>query len=59
MSGLMAATGEESGAPLKTGESIADLIGGLFGSWSILVALVQRGRTGAGAVLDIAMYDAL
>ena len=59
MSGLMAATGEEGGAPLKTGESIADLMGGLFGSWSILAALVQRGCTGTGAVLDIAMYDAL
>ncbi|MCC0065071.1 MAG: CoA transferase [Defluviimonas sp.] len=59
MSGLMAATGEEGGAPLKSGESIADLMGGLFGSWSILAALVQRGRTGRGAVLDIAMYDAL
>ena len=59
MSGLMAATGEEGGAPLKTGEAIADLMGGLFGSWSILAALVQRGRTGQGAVLDIAMYDAL
>lgn len=59
MSGLMAATGEEGGAPLKTGESVADLMGGLFGSWSILAALVQKGRTGRGAVLDIAMYDAL
>ncbi|WP_282063335.1 CaiB/BaiF CoA transferase family protein [Roseobacter litoralis] len=59
MSGLMAATGEEGGAPLKTGESIADLMGGLFGSWAILAALVNRGRTGQGAVLDIAMYDAL
>ncbi|MRU14488.1 CoA transferase [Roseovarius sp. A21] len=59
MSGLMAATGEEGGAPLKTGESIADLMGGLFGSWGILAALVHKARTGRGAVLDIAMYDAL
>ncbi|GAB4285778.1 MAG: CaiB/BaiF CoA-transferase family protein [Roseovarius sp.] len=59
MSGLMAATGEEGGAPLRTGESIADLMGGLFGSWSILAALVARGQSGEGAVLDIAMYDAL
>ncbi|MGN6142743.1 MAG: CaiB/BaiF CoA transferase family protein, partial [Mesorhizobium sp.] len=59
MSGLMAATGEDGGAPLKTGESIADLIAGLFASWSIMAALVQRNATGQGAVLDIAMYDAL
>ncbi|MGB3899390.1 MAG: CoA transferase [Mesorhizobium sp.] len=59
MSGLMAATGEEGGAPLKTGESIADLIAGLFASWSIMAALVQRNATGEGTTLDIAMYDAL
>lgn len=59
MSGLMAATGEEGGAPLKTGESIADLIAGLFASWSIMAALVQRNATGQGATLDISMYDAL
>lgn len=59
MSGLMAGTGEEGGAPLKTGESVADLIAGLFASWSIMAALVQRGASGQGAVLDVAMYDAL
>ncbi len=59
MSGLMAATGEDGGAPLKTGESIADLIAGLFASWSIMAALVQRNATGQGAALDIAMYDTL
>ncbi|WP_374632452.1 CaiB/BaiF CoA transferase family protein [Paracoccus sp. (in: a-proteobacteria)] len=59
MTGLMAGTGEEGGAPLKTGESVADLIAGLFASWSIMAALVQRAATGQGATLDIAMYDAL
>ncbi|WJS84722.1 CoA transferase [Paracoccus sp. TOH] len=59
MSGLMAGTGEEGGAPLKTGESIADLLAGLFASWSIMAALVGRNATGQGAVLDVAMYDAL
>ncbi|AGT11385.1 CaiB/BaiF CoA transferase family protein [Paracoccus aminophilus] len=59
MSGLMAGTGEEGGAPLKTGESMADLVAGLFASWSIMAALVQRNATGQGATLDVAMYDAL
>lgn len=59
MSGLMAATGEEGGAPLKTGESMADLMGGLFGSWAIMAALVGKARNGQGATLDVAMYDAL
>lgn len=59
MSGLMAGTGEEGGAPLKTGESVADLIAGLFASWSIMAALVGRNASGQGATLDVAMYDAL
>ncbi len=59
MSGLMAGTGEEGGAPLKTGESVGDLIAGLFASWSIMAALVGRNATGQGATLDVAMYDAL
>ena len=59
MSGLMAGTGEEGGAPLKTGESIADLRAGLFASWSIMAALVGRNGSGQGATLDVAMYDAL
>ena len=59
MSGLMAATGEEGGPPLKTGESVADLIAGLFASWAIMAALVGRGTTGQGATLDVAMNDAL
>lgn len=59
MSGLMAGTGEEGGAPLKTGESIADLLAGLFASWSIMAALVGRNASGQGSVLDVAMYDAL
>lgn len=59
MSGLMASTGEDGGGPLKTGESIADLIAGLFASWSIMAALINRNATGQGASLDVAMYDAL
>ena len=59
MSGQMAATGEDGGAPLKVGESYGDLVAGLYASWSILAALHQRDCTGQGATLDIAMFDAL
>jgi CoA:oxalate CoA-transferase len=59
MSGLMAATGTDGGAPLKVGESFGDLMAGLYASWAILAALHQRDRTGAGATLDVAMFDAL
>ncbi|MFN3937355.1 MAG: CaiB/BaiF CoA transferase family protein [Gemmobacter sp.] len=59
MSGLMDATGEEGGAPLKAGEALGDLIAGLYAAWAIAAALVARGRSGQGATLDVAMFDAL
>jgi CoA:oxalate CoA-transferase len=58
-SGLMAMTGEPDGPPAKVGESIGDLAAGLFASWSILAALLERTRTGRGRYLDIAMVDSL
>ena len=36
-----------------------DLLAGLFASWAIMAALVGRNASGQGAVLDVAMYDAL
>lgn len=59
MSGMMAATGEEGGEPLKVGESIGDLAAGLFASWAIMAALFQRERTGRGSHIDVAMFDCL
>lgn len=59
MSGLMAATGEMGGAPLKVGESFGDLMAGLYASWAILAALHKRTNTGQGSTLDVAMFDAL
>ncbi len=59
MSGLMAATGEDGGKPLKAGESYGDLMAGLDASWAILAALYRRNATGEGATIDVAMFDAL
>lgn len=59
MSGLMAANGEDGGAPLKVGESQGDLMAGLYAGWAILAALYRRGQTGEGTTLDISMFDAL
>ncbi|MFT5721972.1 MAG: CoA:oxalate CoA-transferase [Motiliproteus sp.] len=59
MSGLMSVTGDEEGAPTKVGESIADLVAGLYASWAILAALFDRQRSGQGAYLDVAMLDCL
>lgn len=59
MSGLMAATGEEGGPPLKVGESYGDLMAGLYASWAILAALYKRTATKEGSTLDVAMFDTL
>lgn len=59
MSGLMAATGEAGGKPLKVGESYGDLMAGLYASWAILAALYRRHATGEGSTIDVAMFDAL
>lgn len=59
MSGWMAATGEEGGAPLKVGEALGDVAAGLYAVIAILAALVGRGQTGRGAALDVAMVDCL
>ena len=59
MSGLMAATGDVGGKPLKVGESYGDLMAGLYASWAILAALYRRNATGEGSTIDVAMFDTL
>jgi crotonobetainyl-CoA:carnitine CoA-transferase CaiB-like acyl-CoA transferase len=59
MAGLMEVTGEESGAPLKVGERIADVIAGINAAFGIMVALFHRQRTGEGQFLDLALVDCL
>ncbi|KGJ23238.1 CaiB/BaiF CoA transferase family protein [Paracoccus sanguinis] len=59
LSGWMDATGEAGGGPLKVGEALGDVAAGLYAAIGILAALVGRGRTGEGAVLDVAMLDCL
>jgi CoA:oxalate CoA-transferase len=59
MSGLMSITGSPDGPPTRVGESIGDIIAGLYASWGILAALQARTRTGRGQHLDIAMLDSL
>ena len=58
MSGIMAITGAEGGAPVKPGAPVADLSAGLYAFGGITSALLGRERTGRGCHLDVAMYDA-
>jgi CoA:oxalate CoA-transferase len=59
MSGLMAVTGAPEQGPTRVGESIADILTGVYGAWAISTALYARERTGRGVHLDLAMFDAL
>jgi len=56
--GMLAITGAPEGPPTKPGTSIADLSAGLYAFGAVLAALHGRARTGRGAQVDIAMFDA-
>lgn len=55
--GLMAATGEVDGGPVRWPVAIADLTTGLWSAAGVLGALLARERTGLGQVLDQALLD--
>jgi crotonobetainyl-CoA:carnitine CoA-transferase CaiB-like acyl-CoA transferase len=57
MGGLMDITGEADGPPLKVGVALADIQTGLYAVIAIQSALIQRGITGQGAHLDLALLD--
>ena len=59
MSGIMSVTGEPDGPPTLIGESVADVVSGLFASWAILAALNQRHATGIGQHLDVSMMSSM
>jgi CoA:oxalate CoA-transferase len=57
MGGIMSVTGHPSGPPTRVGVSVGDLVAGLYLATGIAAALVERGRTGAGVKVDVAMLD--
>lgn len=59
MSGIMAATGPIGGTPTRVGESLGDVVAGVFAGWGICAALFERERTGQGRHVDVSMFDAL
>ena len=57
MSGLRSVTGAPDGQPQKVGVAVTDIFTGVYSATAILAALVQRGRTGLGQHIDMALLD--
>jgi len=56
--GFLSVTGTPD-EPSKSGNSIADIAAGMYAYTSILAALLQRGKTGQGAHIDVSMLESL
>jgi crotonobetainyl-CoA:carnitine CoA-transferase CaiB-like acyl-CoA transferase len=56
-SGLMAATGDINGEPMRWPVAIADMTTGVWSALGILAALYAREKTGQGQFLDQALLD--
>jgi crotonobetainyl-CoA:carnitine CoA-transferase CaiB-like acyl-CoA transferase len=60
MSGLTNLIGEPDGPPMSPGYPLGDLIAGIFGSLSIMMALYHRDlRGGEGQVIDLGLFEAV
>ncbi len=55
--GIMSLTGEPSGAPMKVGVGIADVMCGMYAATAVLAALRHRDVTGEGQYIDVALVD--
>ena len=58
-SGLMDVTGQPGGPPTRVGIAITDYLAGLYATQGILLALIERRRSGLGQHVDIALFDSL
>ncbi|MFC5703900.1 CaiB/BaiF CoA transferase family protein [Cohnella faecalis] len=55
ISGLMSVTGEEGGAPVKSGVPVADFAAGLYAAFTVVAAVYEASRSGKGAYVDTSM----
>ncbi|SFS16768.1 formyl-CoA transferase [Microbacterium sp. cf046] len=56
---VMSTTGFDTGPPVRTGPSVVDFMGGSHLAAGVLAALVQRGTTGRGQHVEVALQDAI
>jgi crotonobetainyl-CoA:carnitine CoA-transferase CaiB-like acyl-CoA transferase len=61
LGGLMSVTGERDdlpgGGPQKVGVAVCDLFTGMYATTAIMAALLERGKSGAGQHIDMALLD--
>ena len=57
--GLMSITGEEGGHPLRVGNAMGDVLGGMNLTIGILTALHARSLSGKGQRVDVALVDSV
>jgi crotonobetainyl-CoA:carnitine CoA-transferase CaiB-like acyl-CoA transferase len=55
--GLISITGEPGRPGVRVGSSLIDQGTGTWAALGVLAALLERGRTGAGSVVDVSLYE--
>lgn len=59
MGGLMSVTGEPGRGPMRVGIPVADLTSGMFCAIGILIALIDRQKTGQGRWVHTSLLEAM
>ncbi len=59
MSGFMSLTGTRESGPTRAGIAIADLLAGIFAAHGILLALLERERSGRGQLVHTSLLEAM
>jgi crotonobetainyl-CoA:carnitine CoA-transferase CaiB-like acyl-CoA transferase len=57
--GLMSITGVPDGPPVRLGVAVADIVSGMFAFQGLLLALIARGRTQRGQLVDVSLLDSV
>lgn len=57
MSGMMSVNGSPDSGPVRVGTPMVDMGTGLNAAIAILMAIIERSRSGEGQTLDITLYD--
>jgi len=59
MGGLMSVTGTEETGPMRVGIAVADLCSGIFLAQGVLIALIERERSGEGQWVHTSLLEAM